>query len=49
MKYIVKIEKEIKETEEQQKYPSHETVYEQVIEGDEKTVLEIIKATNGIF
>ncbi len=48
MKITVSIEKTIQETQEEQKYPRKEIVFEQTIENaEESTITEIIKATNG--
>lgn len=47
MKYKITI-KSLKETIES-KYPIEEEVFSQIIEGDEKTILDIIKATNGLM
>jgi hypothetical protein len=47
-KYKITIEEIIKETQEEQKYPRKETIYEQIFEDDETKIENVIKSVNGI-
>lgn len=48
-KYKITITKEIKESQEEQKYPRNETVYEQIVEVASDTVVkDVIKAVNNL-
>ena len=47
MKYKIKISQEIEQ--EEGKYPKEIEIYTQTIQGDDKTILDIIKATNGLL
>lgn len=49
MKYTITIKREVKESQEEEKYPRTETVYEQTVEmATDTLVKDVIKAVNNL-